>query len=96
VKALSKRYNLITAADISKDNTKFEKKMAAQLSIEGEYIVFHKHHYDIELSRCRTKSAILQWVHHLSGKAWMTTDLIERFIELTTKYHKIDIYKQNY
>lgn len=51
---------------------------------DGKYIDIDTGHYvySIKLSRCNTYVKMLHWVKHLSGKTWMTTDMISRFIEL--------------
>ena len=36
--------------------------------------------YEIQLSRIPDRESLLQWVSHLSGKTWMTRELIREFI----------------
>ncbi|MCG2750377.1 MAG: hypothetical protein L6301_00855 [Desulfobacteraceae bacterium] len=45
--------------------------------------------YFVELKRANTKAKILNWVHHLSGKNWMTTELLRRFIELACQANRL-------
>jgi hypothetical protein len=40
--------------------------------------------YEIALSRCATAEAILQWVRHLSEKTWVTTEIIEQFVVVSS------------
>lgn len=86
--------DLFSAADAMKFDYKAER--AKHVKIEDGCIVLIEHNYAVELNRCRNKSAILQWVHHLSEKAWVTADLLCYFIELASEYHKINIYEPDY
>ena len=45
--------------------------------------------YFVELKRTNTKAKILNWVHHLSGKSWMTKELLRRFIELSCQANRL-------
>lgn len=89
-----KKVKLISARDIL--GYDFAGERDKQIRIEDGSIVFVKHHYSVELNRCTNKESILQWVHHLNGKAWMTTELTEWFIELATQYHGINLYEKDY
>lgn len=82
---------ILTGFDILSNNKTKERKK--RTIIENGYIVFIHNKYEIDLKRCSTHQEILAWVHHLVGKFWITPDLIEDFIELTTQYHRIEIYK---
>jgi hypothetical protein len=65
--------------------------------VDGEYIVFRlpedclDEDYHIALDRCSTPEAILQWVRHLKPKYWVTEPMIQRFVQLATEHHGIDI-----
>ena len=48
--------------------------------------------YFIEWSRCDDIVKILEWVHHLSEKSWITSECIHEFITAATAHHKLDIY----
>ncbi len=62
------------------------------VSIQGDFIVINVHYeYIIELTRCDSYEKILGWVHHLCEKTWMTTSLIEKFIEVAVKANNLDI-----
>jgi len=37
--------------------------------------------YRIELNRITDPESVLRWVHHLTEKTWMTTELVHEFIE---------------
>lgn len=84
-------------ATIEELEPKFEKhakQLEKQLRVKGNCIVFHIPNcdeYAIELSRCNSAESILGWVHHLSEKRWISTELICRFIELATSHHKIQL-----
>jgi hypothetical protein len=40
------------------------------------------HPYRIAKNRCNTEGKILDWILHLSGKKWITTQMIYDFAEL--------------
>lgn len=48
--------------------------------------------YEIDMRRVKTKSDVLKWVLHLSGKTWMTFPALERFIELACRVNGLDPY----
>jgi len=48
--------------------------------------------YEVELSRCNTHAKLIGWVHHLNEKRWMTTQLMNRFLELCCKHHGLRLY----
>jgi hypothetical protein len=65
--------------------------------VDGDYIVFRlpeycsDEDYHVALDRCSTPEAILEWVHHLRPKNWMTEPMIRRFVQLATEHHGINI-----
>ena len=71
----------------------FETELNKKIYISHEYITINlSYEYDIKLDRLNTCRRILKTVRHLSGKTWMTTEVLSRFIELVTEYHHIDLY----
>ena len=49
--------------------------------------------YWIELTRIKTERDLLEWVHHLTGKVWVTNDLLDDFIQAVFKYRGWTLYK---
>lgn len=39
--------------------------------------------YEVDLDRIQTPADLLEWVHHLAGKNWMSAPLLGEFIERT-------------
>lgn len=63
--------------------------------IEDGHIILcpeENHRYPIELSRCNTYPKIVEWIHHLTGKNWVKTRHIRRFISLACKTHGLEFY----
>ena len=86
----NKRYTVKSWEDIK--NMEPRKKLAV---IEGKQICVKIGYlyYWIYLDRCNTKGKILQWAHHLLHKEICPKDAIIDFIEVTTKYHNLDLYR---
>lgn len=60
-----------------------QAKMDAMFQHDKEYgyiTINALYPYDIQLSRIQDRESLLQWVSHLSGKTWMTRELIREFI----------------
>jgi hypothetical protein len=47
--------------------------------------------YDVPLDRCRTRTQILGWILHLSGKRWMTGARVAHFIRLACEARGIEV-----
>jgi len=45
--------------------------------------------YSISLDTCDTLEKVVDWILHLAEKSWVTTELIESFIELAIDTNKI-------
>jgi len=45
------------------------------------------------MSRIKTRSDLIGWIHHMTGKGKITTDAIAQFIEVVCKYRGWEIYK---
>lgn len=60
--------------------------------IEDDTIVFVKHRYEIELTRIKNRTDIIQWLHHMMGKNWVTVEMLEQFIEKVCAYRGLEIY----
>jgi hypothetical protein len=48
--------------------------------IDGDFIVFHPHNYEIALGQCDSPEKILAWVAQLAQKQWVTPPLIHQFV----------------
>lgn len=60
--------------------------------IEDKQIGLLADNYWIELDRIKTRAALLEWVHHLLGKNWVTKEMLEQFIEQVHTYRKWKLY----
>jgi hypothetical protein len=68
-------------------------KRPVLVRITGDEVELIGQHYSIELSRIKTRKALIEWIHHLLGKAWMTNELMEQFIEVVCKYQGWKLYE---
>ena len=48
--------------------------------------------YWVELSRIPNHEALIEWIHHLMGKNWVTKEMLEQFIEKVCSHRKWGIY----
>lgn len=72
---------------------KSKEELYKKIYVIDEHIVINVvSEYNIPLTGCSTPQGILHWVHHLTEKTWMTTELMRRFIEVACKQSNIDIY----
>jgi hypothetical protein len=51
-----------------------------------------KNGYAIDSHRIQTKSQLLRWVRHLLDKAWMDTDSLSEFIDVTAKVQGMNVW----
>lgn len=51
--------------------------------------------YEIKLDRINNKEDMLEWVYHLSGKQWITTEHIYLFIKQISKHLNINVYDKH-
>jgi hypothetical protein len=49
--------------------------------------------YAIDIDQLKTKDDIVKWVHHLTGKDWVTGEMIKELLEKATSYHAMDIHQ---
>lgn len=49
--------------------------------------------YEIDLDKIKTKADLLQWTHHLTGKARISNSALGDFIEEVCKYKKWDLFQ---
>lgn len=62
------------------------------VEVENGEIGFIGHQYWIELDRIKTRAALLEWIHHLLGKRWVTNDMLSDFIEKVCEIRKWKLY----
>ena len=71
--------------DLKEQVLAHNNKLKKLIYIEDRCIVINTvGEYCIELDRCDTPEKLLEWVHHLCEKTWMTTDILARFIEVAS------------
>ncbi len=51
--------------------------------------------YEIPLTRIETRAKLIDWIHHLSGKKWVTTYMIGEFISVVYAANDWDLYGTN-
>lgn len=86
--ALNEEYDLITIQQL------MEMEFPEYVEDDGKYFTIKNDHggYDIEKSRCTTPETILKWVHHLSGKIWVQTDMLHEFVDKACRSANLKIY----
>jgi hypothetical protein len=48
--------------------------------------------YEVDLRTIRSKSDLLQWVAHLTGKTWMNLPALRQFLKVASEACKFDLY----
>jgi len=48
--------------------------------------------YEVDLDRIKNEIDLLIWVHHLSEKTWMTTEVLSDFMEKVAEIKGLKIY----
>lgn len=81
------RYKVLTLSDI------LGQESPELVRIVDDEIEFIDQNYSIELNRIKTRAALLEWTHHLCGKSWITTDMLEDFIGQIHVYRGWKLYK---
>lgn len=51
------------------------------VTVEGGAVIFLEDHYEIELARIKNRASLLEWIHHMAQKTWVTNEMIVQFIE---------------
>lgn len=62
------------------------------IRITQDVLEFINQGYCIEMERIKTRAALIEWVHHLLGKTWITTAILEDFIETIHDYRGWKLY----
>ena len=83
---MAKAFKVFTAKDAL--NYHHDSKVVVW---DGSF-VFVKYNYAIPFEEIRNRKDILEWIHHLSGKAWITQEMIGEFIEKCCAHLGIEIY----
>ena len=60
--------------------------------IENGLVVFPNHgNYQIGLDQVDTPEKLLGWINHLSLKNWFKGEIIERFVTIVSRHHKMGV-----
>jgi hypothetical protein len=51
-----------------------------------------RYDYEIDLDEIKTERDLLAWALHLSGKTWMNTQRIGRFIEAVAQIKRLSVH----
>lgn len=70
----------------------YSYKRPELVKIENGEIGFISQNYWIELNRIKTRKQLIEWIHHLTGKAWITTAMLDQFIEKVHAHNNWSIY----
>lgn len=77
------KVELMSAEELKGALIERERRLTDAVYIDGEHLTIDlSYPYHIALSRLDSPAKILRWVHHLSGKRWMTRGALARFIDL--------------
>jgi hypothetical protein len=60
---------------------------------DHDTILLNNGRYEIELSRIPDPKALVNWIHHLLKKNWVTSDTIRQFIECVYESKGWDLYR---
>lgn len=69
------------------------EKSSNYITLDQGYVVFVGIGYEIWLETIHNKGDILQWVHHLSEKNWVTPEILAEFIEKTCAHLGVRVYE---
>jgi hypothetical protein len=60
-----------------------EERLRKLVYVEDDHIVINVvNEYNVAKAHCDTPEKLLHWIWHLTGKTWMTNNVLRRFIEL--------------
>ena len=68
------------------------------VSIDGGYIsikIPDAQDYDISLSDIKTNKQLVQWIHHLTEKTWVTREIVHDVIDAAVFANKLPFYGEN-
>lgn len=61
--------------------------------IKNNTVHFVGLNYYIGIDRITTRAKLIEWIHHLCGKVWVTPEILEQFIGRVCAYRKWRIYE---
>ena len=76
--------------DFMKEAERQEEKLRKRVRRRGGSIVLDGH-YCIELTRIDSYKAMVDWVIHLSGKSWVTAEMLGRVCEIACSANRIPV-----
>lgn len=85
-------------SDIETAAKEQEAKMDAIFDYDEKlgYITINAaYQYHIELSRIPDPEGLVHWLHHLTGKDWMTGDLVREFIKRVYEIKGWNLYRRD-
>lgn len=88
-----------TLAEIHQIAKEHRAKMEKLVFVDDGHIVIDLNElcgapitYDIPLKQCETAEEILGWVWQLSEKTWLTTEVLRRFVAISTQHAGVNIH----
>lgn len=48
--------------------------------------------YEVSLDRCRTASEVLDWIHQLHTKSWLTAEMEREFIDMLFELISVELW----
>lgn len=64
--------------------------------LEGGVVYVGQVRYPIGLDQIRDKADVLQWVHHLTDKKWITPPMIGRLVEVLCAAKNWPVYRKSF
>ncbi len=83
--------SIVSVKEIMQEQQEKEKRLFTKEGIDGvsvvDDVITLDGWYWIELSRVKTKLALLHWVAHLLGKKWVTKKQLSWLVRVASDYH---------
>jgi len=73
------KFKIYTSEEFAKAGEEEDKELAKMVKVDGQAIVLNGY-YEISFGECNSLGKIIHWIVHLSGKLWVTAEIIERFV----------------
>ena len=73
-------------------------KRKVSVSIDGGYISIKTpgvEDYDIPLADIKTNKQLVEWIHHLTEKTWVTGEIVHDVIDAAVLANKLPFYGEN-
>jgi hypothetical protein len=93
-----KSIKVLSLDQLEEEARKHEEQMDRNFEYDARlgYLTIHvAYPYHIELRRIPDLEGLVPWVEHLSGKGWMTADLIREFIRRVCFIKGWKLYRRN-